>query len=76
MSNAIIIPIIFVIVLDAFILIKVEFISNILFDSPHEYGSIYLMALMFPFMIMENFAMLEKFVWKNGVAYIPFFRYC
>lgn len=69
MSNAIIIPIIFVIVLDAFILIKVEFISNILFDSPHEYGSIYLMALMFPFMIMENFAMLKIRMEERGGLY-------
>ena len=69
MSNAIIIPTIFVIILDTFILIKLEFISNILFGSPHEYISVYLMALMFPFMIIENFSMLKIRMEERGGLY-------
>ena len=69
MSNAIIIPTIFVIILDTFILIKLEFISDILFDSSHEYSSVYLMALMFPFMIIENFSMLKIRMEERGGLY-------
>ena len=59
MTNAIIVPAIFVVVLDAIIVCAAPYISVLLFDTKDEVFAVYLMAIMFPFMIVEHFSFLK-----------------
>ena len=69
MSNAIIIPMITVILLDIFVFLNAKFISYILFDTEKELLAVYILAIMFPFMIIENFSLLKIRMEEKGVVY-------
>lgn len=69
LSNAIFMPLIFVVIIDTCIIINAKFISNILFDSNNETMAVYMLALMLPFIIFENFSFLKIRMEEKGLAY-------
>ena len=69
MTNAIIVPAIFVVVLDAIIVCAAPYISVLLFDTKDEVFAVYLMAIMFPFMIVEHFSFLKIRMEEKGLQY-------
>lgn len=72
MVNALFLPIIMVVCIDIVIISFAPNISNLLFDTDTEIPTIYLMALMFFFMIIENFALLKIRMEEKGVLYSSF----
>lgn len=72
MTNTLIIPIILVFILDACIVINIDFVSILLFDVPTEHMAVYALALMLPFMIIENFSLLKIRMEEKGLFYSGF----
>ena len=69
LSNAICIPIGFVIIVGGGIVICRDFMSQILFGSTQEYLAVYMLAIMLPFMVIENFAYLTIRMQEKGLQY-------
>lgn len=69
MSNAIFIPAIGVILLSSLVVLNAKYVSMVLFDTPNELVAIYLLSVMFPFMVIENFALLKIRMEENGLLY-------
>lgn len=69
LSNAIVIPFCFAVLMCVTIIANSEFISYILFDSRKEIVAVYMLALMLPFMVIENFSYLEIRMKEKGLAY-------
>lgn len=73
LANALLVPIAIVVVLDAVILCNVSGISILLFDTPQEHLAVYALALMLPFMILENFGLLRLRMEEKGLKYSVFY---
>lgn len=69
LSNAIFMPLIFVIIIDTCILINAKFLSNVLFGSQEELTAVYMLAVMLPFIVVENFSFLKIRMEEKGLAY-------
>lgn len=69
MSNAILIPFISVCLLSVVILFNQNAVSVILFDTPNEHTAIISLAVMLPFMVLENFTLLNIRMEEKGVKY-------
>lgn len=72
LSNAMIIPLISVLILSIMIIYKWEFVSKLLFESSKEYIAVLSLAIMLPFMVVENFALLNIRMEEEGVKYSCF----
>lgn len=72
MVNAIIVPLLCVAVLDVFIVVKAELVSFLMFDTETELFAVYCLALMLPFMIIENFSLLKIRMEEKGLLYSSF----
>lgn len=71
-SNAIIIPAIVVILLSTCIVINYKFVSIVLFDNPNETLAVLALAVMLPFMVIENFSLLRIRMEEKGLQYSVF----
>ena len=69
MSNVIRIPLCMVLFIDIVILCIPSRISMILFDTPNEHLAVYLLALMLPCMVFENFGLLKIRMEERGLQY-------
>ena len=69
LSNAICIPICFVLIAGGGIIICRDFMSQILFGSTQEHVAVYMLAVMLPFMVIENFAYLTIRMQEKGLQY-------
>lgn len=72
MTNAIIIPLICVGILDILIILFARTVSAILFDTETEILAVYMLAVMFPFMIIGNFSLLKIRMEEKGIQYSCF----
>ena len=72
MINAITIPMICVVILDVFVVLKAELVSFLMFDTQTELFAVYFLALMLPFMIIENFSLLKIRMEEKGLQYSAF----
>ena len=69
LSNAIFVPLFFVSVLGIIIIINANWMSRILFDSSNEKIAVYMLSIMLPFMVIENFAFLTIRMNEKGLQY-------
>ena len=69
MANVIRIPLCMVLFIDIVILCIPSRISMILFDTPNEHLAVYLLALMLPCMVFENFGLLKIRMEERGLQY-------
>ena len=69
MANVIRIPLCMVLFIDIVILCMPSRISVILFDTPNEHLAVYLLALMLPCMVFENFGLLKIRMEERGLQY-------
>ena len=72
MVNAITIPMICVIILDILVIVNAELVSFLMFDTETELFAVYCLALMLPFMIVENFSLLKIRMEEKGLQYSAF----
>lgn len=72
LTNAIAVPMLCVALLDIFVLFNVPWVSRLLFDTPDEHLAVYALALMIPFMIVENFSLLKIRMEEDGLKYSLF----
>lgn len=72
MSNAILIPSISVVFIGIVLICNSKFVSMLLFNTPDEKIAVYMLALMFPFMVVENFALLKIRMEERGMLYSAF----
>jgi len=72
LANAMAIPMLCVALVEIVILTNVPWVSRLLFDTPDEHLAVYALALMIPFMIVENFALLKIRMEENGLKYSLF----
>lgn len=72
LANVIRIPLCAVLVIDAAILAMPSYISIILFDTPDEHLAVYLLVIMLPFMVFENFGLLKIRMEEKGLQYSCF----
>lgn len=71
-SNAVLIPLILSCALSIVIIIFHKQVSIALFDVPGENKAVLALAVMLPFMVFENFAMLNIRMEENGLRYSGF----
>ncbi len=71
--NALIIPAIGVIVVDFCILLNIHWVSNYLFNNSDEIFAVIVLALLIPFMVIENFAFLKIRMEEKGLEYSFFY---
>lgn len=71
-ANVIRIPLCMVLFIDVVILCIPSRISMILFDTPNEHLAVYLLALMLPCMVFENFGLLKIRMEERGLQYSCF----
>ena len=69
LTNAICLPLCFVLIIGGVIIACKSFTSSILFGSPDEDLAVYLLAIMLPFMVIENFAYLTIRMNEKGLQY-------
>ncbi len=69
LSNAMLLPAIFTVILDAVLLLMRSQVSIWLFDTPDEHLAIYALALLFPAMLCERFALVKLRMEERGFAY-------
>ena len=72
MANVIRIPLCMVLLIDIVLLCMPSRISVILFDTPDEHLAVYLLALMLPCMVFENFGLLKIRMEERGLQYSCF----
>ena len=72
MANVIRIPLCMVLLIDIVLLCMPGRISVILFDTPDEHLAVYLLALMLPCMVFENFGLLKIRMEERGLQYSCF----
>lgn len=72
LANVIRIPLGVVLVIDVVLVCIPSRISLILFDTPDEHLAVYLLALMLPFMVFENFGLLKIRMEERGLQYSCF----
>lgn len=72
LQSAIVLPLAFSVILSALMLLLREWVSRILFDRPNETVAVCLMALMFPFMVIQHFALMRLRFQERGMAYSAF----
>lgn len=72
LANVIRIPLCSVLVIDAVVLCMPARISTILFDTPDERLAVYLLAVMLPVMVFENFGLLKIRMEEKGLQYSCF----
>lgn len=72
LANAIRIPLCAALTVDLVIVFCPHWVSALLFDTPDETLAVYALALMLPFMIMENFGLLKIRMEERGVQYSCF----
>lgn len=69
MVNALIIPLLMVFVLDIIVVFNARYISFLMFDTREELYAVYFLAIMLPFMIIENFSLLKIRMEEKGLQY-------
>lgn len=69
MVNALIIPLLMVFVLDIIVVFNARYISFLMFDTREELYAVYFLAIMLPFMIIENFSLLKIRMEEEGLQY-------
>ena len=67
--NSVIIPVACVVIVDIIILLQTEYISAVLFDNKNEFIAVYALAVLLPFMVIENFALLKIRMEEKGAEY-------
>ena len=72
LSNAMLLPVIFTVLLDVALLCFRPQVSMLLFDTPDEDAAIYALALLFPSMLVERFALMKLRMEEKGLAYSLF----
>ena len=72
LSNAMIIPSVFVVGVSILIIVNHDFISILLFDNSKETLAVVFLAIMLPFMVIENFALLCIRMEEKGILYSIF----
>lgn len=72
LANAMRIPLCVVGAVSIVIVCLPDQISSLLFDTPNEHLAVYTLALMLPFMVLENFGLLKLRMEERGVQYSCF----
>ena len=72
LSNAILFPAIFTLLLDAVLLLFPSRFSFLLFGTPGEFLAVFSLAMLFPFMLLEHFALMKLRMEEHGFAYSAF----
>lgn len=72
MSNAIIVPMCSVVICSSVIITFRKYFANILFDDVSEILPVIALAIMLPFMVVENFALLKIRMEEHGLQYSLF----
>lgn len=70
--NAMVMPMGISVAMAAVIIVLRGWVSQILFDSPDEQLAVCLMAVMFPFMVVEHFALMKVRMEERGLQYSLF----
>lgn len=73
LANALMIPLAIVAVLDVVIFCNLSRISSLLFGVPGEHLAVAALALMLPFMVLENFGLLRLRMEEKGLKYSFFY---